>query len=447
MNITLPALVRELGATPTELQLVLGGYALAYAMLLIPSGRWGDSRSRRRIFLVGLAMFVVASQVCALAPTGSVLVLGRVLQGAAAGMQAPQTIGLIQQLFTSSDRARAFGWLGVITSGSTAVGPTLAGLLLSLPVPESWRLVMWINVPLGVVTLVAAVVFLPRTQPDADRAPARFDVLGTLLLAAAMLLALAPLLITTGIDDDPRRWLLLGPAAGTLALFVAWEARLTRRRLSPLIDPALFRVRTFRRGSLMILVYYTAIPGIVMVTTQYLGDRYGLDALTVGLMLVPYALASVLGAAWGGRRLPRMGQGVVVRGVVIEFTCALAILLSIGTPVAAGDPWVVLVLFTAMGIGAGMVLTINQAISVSDVPVVDAGLAGSINQLCQRLGFAVGLTLATALYYTTLAGAGGVENAGDTSIDAAYRYGVLAAVVLFGGSLAIAAWPARRSHC
>lgn len=445
INVTLPSISASLGASAQELQLLVGGYALAYGVCLVPAGRWGDARSRKAAFLAGLGAFVLASLVCANAPTSAVLVAGRLLQGCAAGMQMPQVIGLIQQLFTSRERGRAFGALGAMMSAGAALGPALAGAMLAIgDAEDGWRLVFWLNVPLGLAGLVLAWRLLPDNQPA--RRPVGMDIVGVLLLTLATVALMVPFLIGENGGRGAGRWLLLPVAALLGAGFIAWERRLSRCGRTPLVELSLFALPRFSRGTALVLVYYAGLPGIALVTTLYLHDRFEWTPLVIGLALLPHAVISSVAAVLGGRAVQRRGQAVVNLGlcVVIAGVAGAIVLQMVG--LGERSPWITVISYAVVGAGAGAVLTINQALTVSEVAPALAGLGGSISQLSQRLGYAVGVTFISGIYYASL-GAGGAA-----TIDLAYRNGMLAALVLMVAALGVGllpgprGWPDPGSH-
>src|SRR6478735_6192110 len=174
VNVALPSIESAFGAGSTELQLIVSGYVLAFGLTLVPAGRIGDQRSRRALFVIGLSLFTVTSLACALAPTGEFLLVARLLQGVAAGIQMPQVLGLIQQLFQGAERGKAFGLFGATIGIATAFGPTLGGLAIAIGGPEDgWRGIFWMNVPLSLVAIAGVVWLLPKTR---ESRPARLQL-------------------------------------------------------------------------------------------------------------------------------------------------------------------------------------------------------------------------------------------------------------------------------
>src|SRR3954464_2366947 len=192
VNVALPSIEQGLHAQPNELQWIVAGYALALGLLLVPSGRFGDAHGRRPVFMLGVAMFVVASAASALAPTALALVAMRLVQGFAGALISPQISGLIQSLFRGEERGKAFGFFGSTIGVSTAVGPFIGGALIALfGVHDGWRAVFFVNLPIGAGILLLARRYLPAPTA-AERRPQPLDPLGVVLLGAALLCILVP---------------------------------------------------------------------------------------------------------------------------------------------------------------------------------------------------------------------------------------------------------------
>ena len=261
VNVALPSIEAAFGSGSTELQLIVSGYVLTFGLLLVPMGRLGDQRSRRTLFIVGLSLFTLTSLVCALAPNTTVLLVARLIQGVAAGIQMPQVLGLIQQLFQGKERGRAFGLFGATIGVATAFGPTLGGLMIALGGPtDGWRWTFWINIPLGLIAIALAVWVLPPTRKS-SRARLQLDPVGVGLFALTIVALMWPFLFTTGSpSDNPQRWWLLVVFVLFAAAFFAWERRYAASGRDPLIPFSLFSVSSFRNGSILQAAYFAAIP-------------------------------------------------------------------------------------------------------------------------------------------------------------------------------------------
>src|SRR3954453_20567580 len=218
VNVALPSIEQGLHAQPNELQWIVAGYALALGLLLVPAGGFGDAHGRRPVFMVGVALFVVASAACALAPTAFLLVVTRIVQGFAGGLIRPPISGLIQSLFRGEERGKAFGYFGATIGVSTAIGPLAGGALIALfGVHDGWRAGFFVNLPIGAAILLLARRYLPAPTA-AERRPQALDPLGVVLLGAAVLCVLLPL-IEQRTWDSPLR-VALFPLA--VALLVMW---------------------------------------------------------------------------------------------------------------------------------------------------------------------------------------------------------------------------------
>jgi Major Facilitator Superfamily len=213
VNVALPSIERDLGASATSVQWVISGYALAFGLALVPAGRLGDTVGRRRMFLIALSAFVLTSALSGAAPTTGLLVAARLLQGVAGGMLLPQNSGLIQELFGGAERGRAFGFLGATVGLATAAGPVIGGLLLaSFAGPDGWRWIFYVNLPIGLVALALAARLLPATARAGWRG-LRLDLLGSLLLGGGVLCLLLPV-VDASDGGLTRLRLLFGRALG-----------------------------------------------------------------------------------------------------------------------------------------------------------------------------------------------------------------------------------------
>ncbi|AYG02661.1 MFS transporter [Gryllotalpicola protaetiae] len=399
VNVALPSIQKGLNASSAQLQLVVAGYALAFGLSLVPSGRLGDMRSRRKMFLIGLAAFALASAACALAQSDVWLTATRLVQGAAAGMLMPQVLGLIQQLFGPEDRPTAFGLFGAMVGVGTALGPTLCGLLIALGgETDGWRLLFWLNVPCGAAALLFALRLLPKKQdasPDTE-----LDFPGLALLGAAVFCLMLPFLLTSGGQgDDPTRWLWLigGVAFGTAFLF--WERAYAARGKSPVVHLDLFRLTSYRNGTAIAALYFAGMPATFLVTTLYLQEGLGATPLLAALATVPFALSSAAAAWYGGKLVRRFGRSLVIVGTAIVALAVAGLAAAATLTPPHLSEWPMAGAMLVGGIGGGLVISPNQTLTLADVPREEGSVAGSIQQLGQRLGTAVGLAAISAVFF------------------------------------------------
>ena len=403
INVGLPAIEQSLGGGVTELQLIVAGYALAFGLALVPSGRLGDVHSRRLMFIVGLSAFTVASILCAIAPTIELLVAARILQGVAAGIQMPQVLGLIQQLFQGAARGRAFGLFGAVLGISTAFGPTLGGLLIGLGGADTgWRLLFWMNVPLGLVALFFAIRLLPKRQLH-ERKHSELDLIGILLLGIATLGLMLPFVLTTGAPTDaPNRWFWLIVFVLAGATFIWWERRYQRIGKSPVVHFSLFRTSSYRNGILIATAYFASVPPYFLLVTLFLQEGLDLAPVFAGMVSISFALASAVTSWVGGRLVNRWGRQLVVLGLVTVVIGFVLVLLAALFARPDLTPWLIAAAMTVTGAGGGLVISLNQTITLTDVPVTQGGVAGSMAQVGQRVGTAIGVAAVISTFYATL---------------------------------------------
>lgn len=402
-NVALPSIGRAMAATPAQLQWVVSGYTLAFGLVPVLAGRLGDDHGRRVMFQVGVGSFAATSMLAGVAPTASVLIVARVLQGLAGGLINPQVSGLVQQMFHGQERGRAFGVLGTTVGVGTALGPLVGGGLIGLGGQhDGWRLVFFVNVPIGIAVIALARRLLP-SPPAVGRH--RLDVLGAALLGAATFCVLFAAVEYDALRDVRLAWFAV-PAAALLIAFARRERRLTERRGDPLVDLHLFRRPSYSAGVLLALAFFPAMAGIPLVLALYYQEGLGYTALQSGLAVTAYALGSAVAAPLAGRVVTRVGRPLVVGATLTFGAGAAALTLSVQH---APHSHVALALAPAlfvMGIGSGALITPNQALTLMEVDPVHGSTAGGVLQTAQRIGLAVGQAVIGAVFFVSLSHAG-----------------------------------------
>lgn len=440
-NVALPSIGRATGADASELQWVVTGYVLAFGLVPVIGGRLGDGRGRRRMFIVAMLGFVVASAAVGLAPTAGVLIAARVVQGMFGGMIGPQVSGFIQNAFPPGERGRAFGRLGLTVGAGTALGPVVAGLLIAAGGEAAgWRLVFFINVPIGLAAVVLARRWVAADPPVARTAGRSLDLWGVALLGAGLLCLLLPV-VETGQSGGPLTLLLLIPAAGFLAAFVRHEGRLTRADAAPLIDLRLFRTRSFVTGVVFAVVFFCSNTGIPLVLALYYQDGLGFTALQSALGVTAYAVGTVFGAPVAGRFITRVGRPLLL-GAVSVFTLVTVVLaLVVQAAPGATDPVGVIlrlcVPLFVLGIAGGSIVTPNQTLTLADVDPSRGGVAGGVVQTAQRVGASIGQTVLGTSFVVVLAGTARASEPGAPAPDPAAFAAAL--TVALGVSVAFSA--------
>jgi EmrB/QacA subfamily drug resistance transporter len=417
VNVALPSIQKGIGAGENALSWVVSGYALAFGLLLVPAGRVGDARGRRPAFIAGLALFTAASAACGFAPSAGVLIAARLVQGFAGGVVTPQVSGLIQSLFRGKERAKAFGMYGATVGISTAVGPLVGGALIAAFGQSSgWRYVFFVNVPIGLAAIPLARALIPHAARDPTTAArADYDPVGVVLLGIAVLLVILPF-IEQQTWHSPIRPLLFPAAAVMFALFLRWESRYRRRQHEPVVDFSLFTRPSYSYGAGVGLLYFAGFTGIFFIYAQVLQDGFHYSALESGLAFIPFALGSAATAALGGRIVSRLGRPLVVAGLAMVIVGVLGTVLAVhevdsrGIGIATAAPLLL------AGLGSGFVITPNITLTLSQVPVRRAGVAGGVLQTGQRIGSAAGIAICGSVYYGALGAKKGYADALDRGL-------------------------------
>ena len=403
VNVALPTIRTSLNASEATLSWIISGYALAFGLALIPAGRLGDRFGHKWVFITGLTLFTVASLACGLAQDGDQLIVARVVQGLAGGIYLPAVTAYIQLLFSGRTRGKAFAIMGAVIGVSSALGPLIGGLLIqAFGNTNGWRLVFVVNLPFGVAALIAAIFMLPRGS-ESRGGSSGVDFLGLLLLSGGLVAILVPLI--EGQDQGWPVWTYLSLVGGMalIALFGAWEVLVAQRGQSPLVPPHLFSHPAFTGGVILALVYFAAFVSIFFTISILWQAGLGHTALEAGVVSIPFALGSIVGASQSGRLAATIGRTVLVIGtaMVAVGLSALWLILMLTTP---GDltSWDLLVPLLVAGIGSGLFIAPNAQFIIATVDRAEAGAASGVIATMQRLGTAIGIAIIGSVFFGTL---------------------------------------------
>jgi EmrB/QacA subfamily drug resistance transporter len=436
-NVALPSIADSTGAGPSELQWVVSGYTLAFGLVPVLGGKLGDDHGRRVMFQVGVAGFAAASLLSGLAPTAGVLIGARVVQGLFGGLINPQVSGLVQQMFRGSERGRAFGALGTTVGLGTAIGPVVGGALIALGGPDlGWRLVFFINLPIGLVVMLLGRRLLPAPTESIRH---RLDLAGAALLGGATFCVLFACVQYDALRDARLAWLGV-PALALLGLFYRRERVMTAEAREPLVDFRLFRRPSYVAGITLALTFFPAMAGLPLVLAIYYQDGLGYTALQSALGVTAYAVGSAISAPLTGRVVTRVGRPLVVAGAITFGVGAVGLAL-VAPHVPSGHTALALAapLFV-MGCGQGALITPNQTLALADVDPLMGSTAGGVLQTGQRIGLAVGQAVIGAVFFTSVAGTG--PDAYATGL----RHAVLAAICFVSLAVAIGVHDLVRSR-
>jgi MFS family permease len=405
VNVALPSLHAHLRAGPVALELIVGGYAFAYAAGLVTGGRLGDLFGYRRLFVHGMAAFIVASLLCGLSVTPAELVAARIAQGLAAAAMVPQVLALITAVFSPSERPAALAWFGVTGAVSGVAGQVLGGLMLDANLfGLGWRALFFVNLPVGAAVIILARRLLPRSRSGRRRI--QLDVLGVLGVSGALAAALIPLTLGDSVGWPPWTFVLLAASLPLTALALGYERRLAARGGSPLMDLSLFGSAAFRAGLGIAVAFMAFFTSSMFVVSLLLQDGLGLTPLRAGLIFGPFSLAAIISALAGRRLVSRWGgPGVIRAGCLVSAVGVAGLGTALDGTRPGAETWLLAILIIALGVvGAGnsMILTAYLGAALSAVRPAQAGAAsGTLNTIQQFAGSA-GLAAIGAMFFALL---------------------------------------------
>lgn len=404
VNVALPTIDRDLHAGPALLELVVAGYGVAYAVLLVLGGRLGDLFGRRRLFLAGMAAFGLTSLACGLAPDPWTLVGSRVAQGASAALMLPQVLATIHSSTTGGRRAKALSLYGATAGLSMVAGQILGGVLVAADIwGTGWRAVFLVNVPVALLGLLLAARTVPETR---SAHPAPLDLAGTALLALSLAALLAPLTEGRAAGWPAWTWVSLGLFPFLALAFYVVERRADRSGRIPLVPPSLFALPGLRRGLPMLAPFSMGFGGFMFVFAVALqqGLRYG--PVAAGLAMAPMAVTFFVGSLLGPRLVGRYGSRVVTAGGVLQ-TAGLT-LLAVSALRSWPDLGMAALLpgMAVAGFGQSLQLPLLIRIVLADVPAEKAGVGSGVMVTTQQSAMALGVATLGTLFLSLSASAG-----------------------------------------
>src|SRR6201996_4601581 len=387
VNIAFPDLSRSFDdASLSSLSWVLNGYAIVFAALLVPAGRIADRVGRKRVFILGLLTFVVASALCAISPTIPILVAARVLQAVGAAMMIPTTLGLLLPAFPPEQRPVAIGIWSAVSGVAAALGPPIGGLLVQI----SWHWIFLVKVPIGLVTAFVAIRALDEAREPEYGRP---DLLG------AAMLALGIGLLTLGIVQGPEWGWTDGRVLGSFVAAVILVAGFLYRSANhhaPVIELPLLRVRSFALANLATLVFFMGFGTMLLAGVLLLTEVWGWSELRAGFALSPGPLMAALFAAPSGRLGARIGQRPVATVGGLIFAGGFALMLaSVGPKPEYATSF--LPAFMLGGIGVGLTLGTLPAAATASLPPGRFATGSAVFGMARQLGSAIGVAVLVAL--------------------------------------------------
>jgi EmrB/QacA subfamily drug resistance transporter len=398
VNVALPPIQHDLHTSYETVQWVLTGYTLAFAVLQITAGRLGDIIGHRTMFLIGVAGFTITSALCGASQNGGQLIGLRVAQGVTAAAMVPQVLSIVQAMYPPSTRGRAMGAFGALAGLATVGGPIIGALLTSGDVAGlGWRSIFFVNVPIGVLTLVLGAAVLPNSSATH---PPRVDWTGLALSTAGLFLVVYPLV--QGRSAGWAAWDFGMLGAGSLALlaFVAQQHSRCRRGAAPMLDTGLFRYRSFNGGLLTSLLFLGGVIGFFLIFTVYLQNGLGYGVLHAGLTGVPWGIGvPVFAGLSAGVLTPKLGRTGIQLGILLTVAGLVGLMWTISP---AATTWQFAPALFVGGAGMGLVVAALVDFTLSEVPVATAGSASGLYNTVQQLAAALSLAGIATIFFDLL---------------------------------------------
>jgi len=399
VTVAAPDIAANLNASEAQLQWMLAAYVLALGSGLVTGGRVGDAYGRRRVFLVSLAGFALASAACALAPSAGTLIALRALQGLAGGFMVPQVFGIIRSSFAPAAMAKAFGAYGAVQGLASVAGPLLGGALVNADLwGLGWRTIFWINVPVAVLALALGVRFLPESHAPGRT---RLDVVGALLAAVGVFLVLLPLVQGRDWGWPGWGWGLLVLGLVVLAGFLAYEQRLARAGGQPVLDPSLLSIRPFSAGLAAAVFFFGGLASLFLVLSIYLQLGTGRTAWETGLVILPYALGSIITSGAGVALAAKAGRALLITGS-LTLAVSQALLWWLVRDGATPGYWALAGVMFLGGLGLGLGAPILVNVVLAGVPGRQAGAAGGALSTVNQIGGAIGIAILATVFFSAL---------------------------------------------
>lgn len=393
-----PAIRADLGGSAATMQWIVAGYTLAMAVGLLTGGRLGDMYGRKRMMMVGVVGFLVASLACGLAFSPETLILARVLQGGFGALMVPQSFGLIRDLF-GPHTGKAFAALGPVIGLATILGPIVAGLLVEADLfGTGWRAIFLINLPLGAFALVVGWRTLP-VRPPAARG-ARLDTAGALLAAAGMTMLVVPLVQGHELGWPAWSLVMLAASVPVLAIFVRHQHRRGRSGRSPLVLLSVFARRSYASGVVFVVAFFGAVTGFSLVVTLFLQLGLGRSPLEASLAMTGWAVGAFIGSGIGGTLTNRLGRHILHIGLTLMAAGLAGLYAVLATAGTALDGWDLTPPLLGYGIGMGMIFVPLFDIILSGLRDTEMGSASGLLSAFQQLGASLGVAVLGTLFFS-----------------------------------------------
>jgi EmrB/QacA subfamily drug resistance transporter len=397
VNVAGPSLKEKLGATPSALQWVIGGYTLTLGAGLVLGGRLADRYSRRNVFLIGIASFTLTSLLCAIAPNIESLIAFRLIQGFAGAMVLPHVIGFIRDVFPPEELGKAFAIFGPVFGLGGILGPIIGGFLIDCNIASTgWRAVFIVNIPIGILIMGLAWKYLPKRASDHS---IKIDLLGSLLIIVSSGLLLLPLI--QGQEAGWPLWTFISLAASLIGfvIFTVQQRWVISRKRTPLVDPDIFKARTYNLGLGGIFIFFAGFTGVYLIITLFLQIGEGYSARGAGIANIAIALGTAIGGALSGAVLAeKFGTRVLQFGAIAQISGA--VLLFIALPdMQSFNFWHIAPGMLVSGFGTGLVVAALFDAILLAIKDELVGSASGVLSAIQSIGSSVGVAIFGTLFF------------------------------------------------
>ncbi|MEI2764915.1 MAG: MFS transporter [Dermatophilaceae bacterium] len=397
VNVALPSIRADLGASPAHLEWVVGAYTLGFAAVLITAGRLGDIVGRKRVFVAGVLTFTLTSLVAGLTHSPDILVAARALQGISAGLMMPQVLASVQSLYAPAERAPIYGTIGAVAGLAAVIGPLLGGWLITHDLLGlGWRAVFMINIPVGVLLALSALLWVPDTR-SADRP--RLDVLGAVLATSGVGLVALGLIEGPAQDWDGGVWAALIAGPVILLGWLVHQRRLEVLGRDPLVAPHLFSNRGFSAGLLIQGTFQGAMAGFFFALIIYLQAGRGFSAWDAGLSLLPFSVMAFLGSGAAVALTAGAGKFLVAVGALMLMVGTLWTARMVDAAPATMTWHSLLVPLALCGLGLGLFVVPLIDVALATVDIREAGAASGTYGMVQQLGAALGIAVVGVVFF------------------------------------------------
>ncbi|MFL5859461.1 MAG: MFS transporter [Solirubrobacteraceae bacterium] len=429
-----PAIHRDLGGSYASLEWITAAYTLAMSATLLLGSRLGDMFGRRRVLLAGMAGFIVASMLCALAPSSAALIAGRVIQGALAAIMVPQGFGLIRELFGDAGQQKAFGVFGPVMGLAAVAGPLLGGGLVDLNVlGTGWRAIFLVNVPVGLLAIAAGRRYLPRVAPASPGL--RLDPTSVLLAMLGCVALVYPLIEGQSLGWPAWTFGLLGAGALALGVFAALQKRRSQQGLTPLVEPSVLRRRPYVAGLGVVVGFIGAMGGMMIALNVMYQTGLGFSPLACGVATVSVPVAAIGGSIASSALLGRIGRGTMQIGIVTMALGLLVVDLVMRSANGGLTAWELAGPLAITGFGMGMVFVPMFDVILAGVAPHQVGSASGLLESVQQLAMSLGIAVVGTVLFNSLG-----SGHGAAAFVGAADHALLIAVAFLSAACAAVLW-------